>query len=30
VLAGALTGRAGIFDGELVVLGSDGRPDSTS
>jgi hypothetical protein len=23
VLADALTGRAGIFDGELVMLGSD-------
>jgi hypothetical protein len=26
VLVDALAGRAGVFDGELVVLGSDGRP----
>jgi bifunctional non-homologous end joining protein LigD len=27
VLTDALAGRAGVFDGELVVLGPDGRPD---
>jgi bifunctional non-homologous end joining protein LigD len=27
VLTDALAGRAGVFDGELVVLGLDGRPD---
>jgi bifunctional non-homologous end joining protein LigD len=27
VLTDALAGRAGVFDGELVVLGQDGRPD---